>query len=192
MLASRGMEIDAVYYHTFPYTSDLVKEKVLDLARILTIYTGRMRVHVVDFTKIQLALQDHSPPEMLTVLTRRMMMRLAEKIALQNKQKALITGESLGQVASQTLEALLTTDTVVDLPVFRPLIGLDKVEVIKLARSIGTYETSILPYDDCCTVFVAKHPKTHPTLADASRAEDGLPIEQMLAETMTKIEVIEL
>ncbi len=192
MLASRGMEIDAVYFHTFPYTSDQAKEKVLELARILTVYTGRMRVHVVDFTDIQLALRDHCPPDMLTISTRRMMMRLAEKIALENKQKALITGESLGQVASQTLEALLTTDIVVDLPVFRPLIGLDKQVVIDLARQIGTYETSILPYEDCCTVFVAKHPKTHPSLADASRAEEGLAFEQMLDQAMTRIEVVEL
>ena len=192
MLASRGMELDAVYYHTFPYTSDQAREKVLELARILTIYTGRMRVHVVDFTDIQLALRDNSPPDMLTIVTRRMMMRLAEKIALQNKQKALITGESLGQVASQTLEALLTTDAVVEMPVFRPLIGMDKMVVVDLARSIGTYETSILPYEDCCTVFVAKHPKTHPSLDDARRAEYGLPIEQMMAEAMGKIEVVEL
>lgn len=192
MMASRGMELDAIYFHAFPFTSDQAKEKVLELGRILTAYTGRLTVHVVNFTDIQLALRDHVPPDMMTIIMRRVMMRIAEQLAVKRGCKCLITGESLGQVASQTLEALNATDQVVTMPVFRPLIGLDKDDTIVLARKIGTYETSILPFEDCCTVFVARHPKTHPRPDDAIVAEAGLDIDALVASGLEKIEEVAL
>ncbi len=187
MMASRGMIVETIYFHTFPYTSRQALDKVEKLARILSRYAGRIAFHVVDFTDIQLELNDKVPEDMLTVVMRRVMMRIAERLANERNAKALITGESLGQVASQTTEALMTTDIVVDLPVFRPLIGLDKNDTIALARKIGTFETSILPYDDCCTVFVSKHPKTHPSLADAERAEARLDMEAIVEASSEKI-----
>lgn len=192
MMASRGMELSSVYFHAFPFTSDKAKDKVLELAEILTTYTGRMQVHIVHFTEVQIALRDHCPADMLTIVSRRMMMRIAARIAGQTGSKVLVTGESLGQVASQTLEALCTTDAASDLPVFRPLIGLDKNDTIDIARRIGTFETSILPFEDCCSVFVARHPKTHPSPADAEEAESGLAIEALLDLAMEQIEVINL
>ena len=192
MMASRGMELDAIYFHAFPFTSDQAKEKVLELGRILTAYTGRLTVHVVNFTDIQLALRDHVPPDMMTIIMRRVMMRIAEQLAVKRGCKCLITGESLGQVASQTLEALNATDQVVTMPVFRPLIGLDKDDTIVIARKIGTYETSILPFEDCCTVFVARHPKTHPRPDDAIVAETGLDMDALVASGLDKIEEVAL
>ncbi|MEA4888292.1 MAG: tRNA uracil 4-sulfurtransferase ThiI [Clostridiaceae bacterium] len=192
MMASRGMELEAVYFHAFPFTSDQAKEKVLDLGRILTTYTGRLTVHVVDFTDIQLTLRDHCPHDMMTLVMRRMMMRIAERLALSRDCKALITGESLGQVASQTLEALTVTGQVVTLPVFQPLIGINKDDTITLARRIGTFETSILPFEDCCTVFVAKHPKTHPKLDDVIKAEQDLDIESLVNQGLLHIEEVNL
>lgn len=190
MMASRGMELHAVYFHAFPFTSDQAKEKVIELARLLTVYTGRIKLHIVDFTEIQLILRDNCPADMLTIAMRRVMMRIAARLAVKVGCKALITGESLGQVASQTLEALCTTDSVVPMPVFRPLIGMDKDDTILIARRIGTFETSILPYEDCCTVFVAKHPKTHPSLADAEAAEAGLDIDALVETGMGRIEEV--
>ncbi|HAL74404.1 MAG TPA: tRNA 4-thiouridine(8) synthase ThiI [Clostridiales bacterium] len=192
MMASRGMELQAIYFHAFPFTSDQAKDKVIELARLLTFYTGRIKLHIVDFTDIQLQLRDSCPGEMMTIVMRRMMMRIAARLAESQGCKALITGESLGQVASQTLEALCTTDIVAPMPVFRPLIGLDKDDTIQIARRIGTFETSILPYEDCCTVFVAKHPKTHPSLADAEAAEADLDINSLVEAGLTRIEVISL
>lgn len=192
MMASRGMELEAVYFHAFPYTSDRAKEKAVELSSILSTYTGRMTLHVAHFTDAQIALRDHCPPDLLTISTRRLMMRVASKLAPKRDCKVLITGESLGQVASQTLEALCTTDAVSDLPVFRPLIGLDKQNIITVAKDIGTYETSIQPYEDCCSLFVAKHPKTHPSLDDANRAEEGLDMDQMVQQVLDQIEVISL
>lgn len=192
MMASRGMELNAVYFHAFPFTSDQAKEKVIELARLLTVYTGRIKLHIVDFTEIQLILRDNCPADMLTIAMRRVMMRIAARLALKVGCKALITGESLGQVASQTLEALCTTDAVVEMPVFRPLIGMDKDDTILIARRIGTFETSILPYEDCCTVFVAKHPKTHPSLADAEAAEAGLDIGALVETGLSRIEEVTL
>ncbi len=187
MMASRGMILEAIYFHTFPYTSQQALDKVEKLAQILARFAGRIAFHVVDFTDIQLELNDQVPEDMLTIVMRRVMMRIAERLATERNAKALITGESLGQVASQTTEALMTTDIVVDLPVFRPLIGMDKNDTIALARKIETYETSILPYDDCCTVFVSKHPKTHPSLADAERAERKLDIEALVELSHEKL-----
>jgi thiamine biosynthesis protein ThiI len=192
MMSSRGMQIEAVYFHAFPFTSNQAKEKVVDLARLLTPFTGALRLHVVNFTEIQLQIRDHCPEDMITIVMRRMMMRIAEKLAEKHNCKALITGESLGQVASQTLEALCTTDSVVARPVFRPLIGMDKDDTVQIARRIGTFETSILPYEDCCTVFVAKHPKTHPSLLHASDAESSLDIDELVNCGLMDIEVIEL
>lgn len=192
MMASRGMQIDAVYFHAFPFTSNQAKEKVIDLARALSLFAGTIRLHIVNFTDIQIAIRDGCPEDMITIVMRRIMMRIAEKLAGQNGCKALITGESLGQVASQTLEALCTTDSVVERPVFRPLIGLDKDETVQIARRIGTYETSILPYEDCCTVFVAKHPKTHPSLDHAADAEHKLEIDRLVEQGLHDIEVIVL
>ena len=192
MMASRGMELEAVYFHAFPFTSDQAKEKVIELAKQLTAYAGRLRLHIVNFTDIQLTLRDHCPMDMLTIAMRRMMMRIAARIAEENGCLALIPGESLGQVASQTLEALCTTDVVSPIPVFRPLIGLDKDDITQMARRIGTYETSILPYEDCCTVFVAKHPKTKPSLADAEAVENGLDIDALVASALVDIEEVHL
>lgn len=192
MIASRGVHLEAIYFHTFPYTSDRAKEKVITLAEKVAEYAGRMRLHIVDFTEAQLAINEASPPELLTLVMRRMMMRVAEQLAEQYNCKALITGESLGQVASQTMEALGCTDAVCSLPVFRPLIGLDKDDTIHIARRIDTFETSILPYEDCCTVFVAKHPKTRPTLAQVEAAEKNLDIEHWVKDSLGKIETLDI
>ena len=189
-MASRGMEIEAIYFHTFPFTSDEAKEKVITLARILSEYTGRIKLHIVDFTDIQIVLKKNVPMDMMTIVMRRMMMRIAEQVANQSKAQALITGESLGQVASQTAEALNCTNHVVEMPVYRPLIGIDKDEAVDISRFIGTYETSILPYEDCCTVFVARHPKTRPSLADAVFAEKKLDVEALVEEGVNKIETL--
>ncbi len=189
MMASRGMILDAIYFHTFPYTSPQALTKVETLAALLARYAGRINLHVVDFTDIQLELNRLCPESMLTIVMRRLMMRIASRLADQTGAKALITGESLGQVASQTLEGLVTTDLVAGKPVFRPLIGLDKNDTIRIARRIGTFDTSILPYDDCCTVFVSKHPKTHPSLEDAIYAERELPMDSLLEEGLGKIEL---
>ncbi|MGI6157473.1 MAG: tRNA uracil 4-sulfurtransferase ThiI [Saccharofermentanales bacterium] len=189
MMASRGMIIDAIYFHTAPYTSPQALKKVETLASLLSRYAGRIRLHVVDFTETQLELNRVCPEDMLTIVMRRMMMRIASKIAETTGAKALITGESLGQVASQTLEGLVATDIVIDRPIFRPLIGVDKNDTIELARKIGTFETSILPYDDCCTVFVSKHPKTHPSLIDAEAAERDLDVDRWVADAVEKTTV---
>ena len=190
MMASRGMRLEAIYFHAFPFTSDQAKEKVIELAGIVARYSGRIQLHIVNFTDIQIALRDACPPDMMTIVMRRMMMRIADRLATERGLKALITGESLGQVASQTLEALVTTDVISSRPVFRPLIGLDKDDTVAIARRIGTFETSILPYEDCCTVFVAKHPKTHPSLADAIDAEHQLNIEELVEQGLQAIELI--
>ena len=163
---------------------------MISLARILTQYTGPIKLHIVNFTDIQMAIYEKCPEEMLTVIMRRFMMRIAERIARENGGQALITGESIGQVASQTIESLTVTNSSVDMPVFRPLIGMDKIEIMDRAEKLGTYETSILPYEDCCTVFVPKHPTTRPKLAAIEEAESILPVEEMIADALNKTEVI--
>ncbi len=188
MMASRGMQLDAIYFHTFPYTGPKALKKVEDLTRIIARYAGTIKFHQVDFTEAQLALVDACPENMLTVVMRRLMLLVSEKLARKQKAKCLITGESLGQVASQTLEAIAATDAITTMPIFRPLIGKDKNETIELARRIGTYETSILPYEDCCTVFVSKHPKTHPSLLDVEIAEEGLDLEALADAVLDKID----
>ena len=189
LMASRGIVLDCIHFQSMPFTSERALQKVMDLAQKLTLYTGRLRIHIVPFTDIQLLLRDHVPEDMLTLLMRRAMMRIAERVAVANGCKALITGESLGQVASQTLDALATTDAVVEMPVFRPLVGLDKDATIEYARRIDTFETSIQPYEDCCTVFVARHPKTRPTRAQAEALEAGLPLEEALSAAIHGIEI---
>ena len=190
MMASRGMALEAIYFHSYPYTSDRAREKVIDLARIVSHYAGSITLHVVDFTAIQLELYQNSPQDMLTITMRRVMLQIAESIANQRGCKALITGESLGQVASQTLEAICLTNEVVKLPIFRPLIGTDKDDTITIARKIGTFETSILPYEDCCTVFVAKHPKTRPLPEHMTAAEKNLDIPELIARGLASVEKI--
>jgi len=190
MMASRGMSLEAVYFHSYPYTSDRAKDKVIDLAKIVSHFAGSMTLHVVDFTSIQLEMYQNSPQDMLTITMRRVMLQIAEDIANQRGCKALITGESLGQVASQTLEAICLTNEVVKLPIFRPLIGTDKDDTISIARKIGTFETSILPFEDCCTVFVAKHPKTRPLPEHMSAAEKNLDIPELVARGLASVEKI--
>ncbi len=174
MIAKRGVKIDAVYFHAPPYTSERAKQKVVDLARIVSGYTGPVYLHVINFTDIQLYIHEKCPHEELTVIMRRYMMRIAEHIAKETGCLGLITGESIGQVASQTMHSLAATNEVCSLPVYRPLIGFDKQEIVAVADRIGSYETSILPYEDCCTIFVAKHPVTKPNLNVIRRHEHHL------------------
>ena len=166
--------IDAVYFHAPPYTSDRAKQKVVDLAKLVARYSGPIYLHVVNFTEIQLYIYEQCPHEELTIIMRRYMMRIAERIAQETECLGLITGESIGQVASQTMQSLAATDEVCQMPVYRPLIGMDKQEIIDLSERIGTYETSILPYEDCCTIFVAKHPVTKPNLNVIRKHEHNL------------------
>lgn len=172
MMAKRGAELDALYFESIPYTSEMAREKVMTLAEKVCLYSGRMRVHTMNLTEIQENIKKYANEEYFTLILRRVMMRLATRLAHERECHALITGESLGQVASQTLLALGVTDTVADLPVFRPLIGMDKEEIVTIARKIDTYDTSILPYEDCCTVFTPRHPRTRPTIA-AVEAEEA-------------------
>ena len=190
MIAKRGVEIECVHFFSYPYTSEQAREKVLELARLVTRYCGRMTVDVVGFTKIQEAIRSHCPEEYFTLIMRRFMMRIAQRIALDHGCKSLVTGENLGQVASQTMEAMGVTGAVVQLPLFTPLIGMDKEEIVTIARRIGTLETSILPYEDCCTVFTPKHPKTKPTLAQVEQAEAGLDIEALIARALERTEKV--
>lgn len=191
MIAKRGVALDAVHFHSHPYTSDRAKEKVIDLAKILSAYTGKINLHVIPFTEIQLAIIDQCPKNYLTLIMRRVMMRIAERIAKQGHAQALITGESIGQVASQTMESLAVTDHAVSMPVFRPCIGMDKEEIVQISKKIDAYETSILPYEDCCTIFVPKHPKTRPEIAEILEAEQALTnLEEMIETAIADEEVV--
>ena len=192
MIAKRGVELCCVHYHSFPYTSERAREKVLELARELSEYCGKMRVHVVPFTEIQMKIHELCPENFTTLIMRRYMMRIAERLARADGAQALITGESVGQVASQTMEALGCTDEVVGMPVFRPLIGMDKSEIIERAERIGTFETSSLPYEDCCTVFTPKHPATHPRVELVRKAEEALDSEALIEAAIAGTEVIEV
>lgn len=192
MIAKRGVEIEAVHFYSYPYTSERAKEKVIELAKILASYCGQINLHVVPFTDIQLAINERCPEDEMTIIMRRIMMIISERIAESVGALALITGESVGQVASQTMHSLAVTNAVVKMPVFRPLIGMDKNEVIERARKIDTFETSILPYEDCCTVFVAKHPKTKPKLDRIMISEEKLDIEEMVRKALENVEVIKI
>ena len=194
MIAKRGVKIDAVYFHAPPYTSERAKQKVVDLARLVARYSGPIRLHVVNFTEIQLYIYEKCPHDELTIIMRRYMMKLAEMFARQDGCLGLITGESIGQVASQTMHSLAVTNEVCTMPVFRPLIGFDKQEIVDISEKIGTYETSVLPYEDCCTIFVAKHPVTKPNLNIIRRSETHLAdkIDEMMETAFRTAELIEI
>lgn len=193
MIAKRGMVLEALHFHSYPYTNMQAREKVEELARILSGYTGGMTLHVVSVTHIQEAIHKHCPAEMMITLLRRFMMRIAERLAEQVGGQCIITGESLGQVASQTIEGMTSSGSVVEnLPILRPLVGFDKTEIIERAREIGTFETSIQPYEDCCTVFLPKHPLIRPKMGDVLRAEQKLDVEALLEEAMLSSETVRL
>ena len=192
MIAKRGVKLDAVYFHAPPYTSDRAKQKVVDLARLVSRYSGPIDLHVINFTDIQLYIYDQCPHDELTIIMRRYMMKIAEHFAEKNDSLGLITGESIGQVASQTMHSLAVTNEVCKLPVLRPLIGSDKQEIIDISQKIGTYETSILPFEDCCTIFVAKHPVTKPNLKAIKRSETKLneKIDELMQTAIDTTEII--
>ena len=190
MMGKRGLEIECVHFFSYPYTSQLAKDKVIELARLVTRYSGRMTLNIVGFTKIQEAIRDNCPEEYFTLIMRRFMMEISQRIGKDHGCGALITGENLGQVASQTMEAMAVTGAVVDVPVFMPLVGMDKEEIVTIARKIGTMETSILPYEDCCTVFTPKHPKTKPTLGQLLHAERNLDREGLIQRALEGVEKI--
>lgn len=192
MMAKRGVALEMVHFFSYPYTSPEAKEKVLELARLLTPWTGRLVVHVVPFTQIQEELRRSCPEALFTLLMRRFMMRIAERVAQRVGAEGLVTGESLGQVASQTMQAMAVTGQVCSLPVFRPVVGMDKEEIIRTARKIGTFETSILPYEDCCTVFTPRHPKTRPHLDEIEAAEAALDIDGLIQAAVEGIERVVL
>ena len=194
MVAKRGVGLDAVYFHAPPYTSERAKQKVVDLAKKVAAYTGPIRLHVVNFTDIQLSIYDKCPHDELTIIMRRYMMRIAETLAKKCGCLGLITGESIGQVASQTMQSLLVTNEVCTLPVYRPLIGFDKQEIVEISEKIDTFETSILPYEDCCTIFVAKHPVTKPKLDVIQRSEQRLSedIDHLVEAALETTEIIEV
>lgn len=194
MIAKRGVAIDATYFHAPPYTSERAKQKVVDLAKIVAKYSGPINLHVVNFTDIQLYIYERCPHEELTIIMRRYMMRLAEHFAKENKCLGLITGESIGQVASQTMQSLAATNEVCTMPVYRPLIGFDKQEIVEVSEKIDAYETSILPYEDCCTIFVAKHPVTKPSLNVIHNDEKKLSekIDALMQEAIDTVEVIHI
>ena len=192
MISKRGVGLEATYFHAPPYTSERAKQKVVDLAKQVSKYTGPIKLHVVNFTDIQLAIYEKCPHDELTIIMRRYMMRIAEHFAKKDNCLGLITGESIGQVASQTAEALVVTDATVKMPVMRPLIALDKVDIIQKAKDIGTFETSIMPYEDCCTVFLPKHPATKPKLEKILESESKLDVDALVEAAVEKMEIIDI
>ena len=192
MISKRGVKIDAVYFHAPPYTSERAKQKVVDLAKLVSRYSGPVHLHIVNFTDIQLYIYDQCPHEELTIIMRRYMMRIAERLAVDAGAQALITVESIGQVASHTMKSLAATDAACTMPVFRPVIGFDKQEIVDVAEKIGTYETSVLPFEDCCTIFVAKHPVTKPNLKMIERSEEKLKekIDEMVETAINTVEKV--
>ena len=192
MIAKRGVALEMVHFFSYPYTSNEAKEKVIELARLLTPWCGRLTVHVVPFTTIQEELRRSVPQELFTLVMRRFMVRISERVAQRCGAKALVTGECLGQVASQTMEAMAVTGGVASLPILRPVVGMDKEDIVRIARKIGTFETSILPYEDCCTVFTPRHPRLRPTLEELEMAEQGLDIAGMVQAAVDGIERIQV
>ena len=193
MMAKRGLQIDAIHFHSMPYTSEQAKEKVVSLAKIVSAYAGHIKLHVVPFTEIQENIHKFCPPEYMITIMRRIMMRISERLAMQINAGALVTGESLGQVASQTMQSITVTNKVIErLPVFRPLIGFDKEEIVRISKHIDAFETSILPYQDCCTIFLPKNPVIRPKLELIERAEKALDVEGLIKRAMDNIEVIEV
>lgn len=190
MAMKRGAMVEGIHFQSFPFTSERAQQKVNDLAKILAKHGGRVRLHNVYFTEIQKAIRMHVPEEYSITIMRRIMMRIADRLAHQRKALALVTGESLGQVASQTLESMYVINNVTNIPILRPLVAMDKVDIMKIAKNIGTYETSILPYEDCCTVFMPKNPKTRPRLDEAEAAEEKLDIEALIQEALEKTETL--
>ena len=194
MIAKRGVSLDAIYFHAPPYTSERAKQKVIDLAKIISAYAGPIKLHVVNFTDIQMKIYEVCPHDELTIIMRRYMMRLAEHFACETGAIGLVTGESIGQVASQTMQSMLVTNEVCTLPVYRPLCAFDKIDIVNISQEIGAYETSILPYEDCCTIFVAKHPVTKPRLDTIKRSEALLEgqIEELYKAAIETVQVIEI
>ena len=192
MIARRGVRLIPIHFFSFPYTSELAKEKVIDLAKLLVPYCGRMTMEIVPFTHIQEEIRDKCPEEYFTLIMRRFMMRIAERLALDNGAKGIVTGENLGQVASQTMEAMAVTQAVTSIPVIQPLIGFDKEEIVRLARKIGTFDTSILPYEDCCTVFTPRHPRTKPRLRDVEAVEAALDVAALVEEAVNGREQVKI
>ena len=192
MMAKRGVALEMVHFYSYPYTSPEAREKVLELAKLLTPWCGRLTVHVVPFTHIQEELRRSCPEDYFTLLMRRFMMRIAEGVARRTGCRAVVTGESLGQVASQTMDAMAVTGAVTALPIFRPLVGMDKEEAVRIARKIGTFETSILPYEDCCTVFTPRHPRTRPRLEEVEAIEEPLDMEGLVKEALEGIERVQV
>ena len=192
MIAKRGVALELVHFFSYPYTSEEAKQKVLDLAKLLTPWCGRLTVHVVPFTQIQEELRRKCPEELFTVLMRRFMMRIAEAVAARCGAGAIVTGECLGQVASQTMEAMRATTAVCSLPILRPVVGMDKEEIVRIARKINTFETSILPYEDCCTVFTPRHPRLRPVLGELEAAEEALDVESLVNAAVEGIERIQV
>ena len=188
MIAKRGVSLDAVHFYSYPYTSERAREKVIDLAKQVSEYSGKMTLHLVPFTDIQLSIYDNCPKAETTVIMRRLMMKIADRIAIRTGAQALITGESIGQVASQTIESLTVTNNAATLPVFRPLIGFDKDDIVSYAKKIGTFETSIQPYEDCCTIFVPQHPVTKPSLERILLSEQAVDFEPMIEKAVTETE----
>lgn len=192
MIAKRGVAISAVHFHSYPFTSERAEEKVKTLAEILTKYCGRIKLYSINLLNIQKQINENCPEDEMTIISRRFMMRIAEKIALDNEIDALITGESLGQVASQTIKGINVTNSSVNLPVLRPLIGMDKVEITEIAKEIGTFETSIQPFEDCCTVFLPKHPVTRPKLENIQESESALDIDALITDAIERMKIYEI
>ena len=192
MMAKRGMAVEAVHFHSFPYTSQRAEEKVMDLGKILADYTGKFKINIINLLPAQEEIMRNCPSDEMVILSRRFMYRVAEKLAKERECQFLVTGENLGQVASQTAESLTATDEAVSIPVLRPLIAFDKTEIIDKAREIGTFETSILPYEDCCTVFVPKHPVTKPKLSDILKSEEALDVEEIKKRLSASLKVVEI
>lgn len=190
MIAKRGVEIDALYFHTYPFTSERANEKVIKLKQKLEEYCGKIKLYSINMLEIHKAIREFCKEEETTILARRFMMRIAEKIALENKIDMLITGESLGQVASQTMKSMAVIEDAINMPILKPLVGLDKSEIIEIAREIGTYETSILPYDDCCSVFAPQHPLINPKLESIKRSESNLNVEELIEKVLSTLEIL--
>ena len=192
MLAKRGMKLEALHFHSYPYTSEQALDKVKTLAKLISYFTGGLKLHIVKFTHIQEQIHEHCPEELMITLMRRFMMRIAERISVKNGCQAIVTGESLGQVASQTVESITSSNSVVTQPVFRPLIGFDKLEIIEISQKIDTFETSILPYEDCCTVFLPKFPAIKPKMETILRAESALDVEALVESALQDVEIFEV
>lgn len=192
LMAKRGVEIDALHFHSYPFTSERAEEKVHNLAKILCAYTGNMNIYSINILPIQKEINKNCPEEEMTIISRRFMMRIAQRISEINGYNSIITGENLGQVASQTIDGLTVTDSVVKVPAFRPLIGMDKVDIIEWAKKIGTYETSILPFEDCCTVFLPKHPSLRPTIKQIDESESVLDIEKLVEDAISSMKIIKI